>query len=525
MSRIKLAGRTHMAREAWPDRFGHWPFLLLIWLPLVVLFVRATLDLPEMALRGGRLFDWGREAWLLFKTLVYASSVAGTVCLIGFLTAAYVVGPGQRQIRRLTFLLSISLTIPSSVHALGWLKWLGLFRQLGVYGIASRGWVVSWLVQSMAMLPVGLLIIAGGALVQNREHFLAARLLGSDARFVGKILPGLLRPQLLAAGAIVWILTLNDYAIPSIFSVNTYAIEIFVEYSSSYNLARTILKSLPLVLLQTAVLTIILSLVPQVFLSGRLQDFSNLKVRFPRSLTMIASLGPLLAVLAAAVPLSVIVLSQEMWLDLSLTFGQSVTDYLTSLGISALAIAIGSPLALWTARWIHASGVSRMGLFLILGPVAIPSTLTGVALIHLFNQPWSNWIYSSLLLPVLAILGRFLPFAVLVILAWLQRLDRELIWAAQLLEPDDARTTRKILIPLLAPGIATGATLLFLLGLGELGATVLTVPPGFSTLTIRLYQYLHYGATDRVLGLSFLIILTIVLIWVPLLFWQRSRRS
>jgi iron(III) transport system permease protein len=196
----------------------------------------------------------------------------------------------------------------------------------------------------------------------------------------------LLRPQLLAAGAIVWILTLNDYAIPSIFSVNTYAIEIFVEYSSSYNLARTILKSLPLVLLQTAVLTIILSLVPQVFLSGRLQDFSGLKVRFPPFLDDDwCVLGPLLAVLAAAVPLSVIVLSQEMWLDLGLTFGQSVTDYLTSLGISALAIAIGSPLALWTARWIHASGVSRMGLFLILGPVAIPGTLTGVALIHLFQ--------------------------------------------------------------------------------------------------------------------------------------------
>ncbi|NCA98184.1 MAG: iron ABC transporter permease [Clostridia bacterium] len=514
-----------LSRAIWPERFGHWPFLLLIWLPLIVLFVRAAIGIPDLTSRGGRLFDWGREAWLLFKTLVYASCVAGTVCLIGFLTAAYVCGPGLRQVRRLTFLLLVSLTIPSSVHALGWLKWLGLFRQMGFSGINSRGWLVSWLVQSMAMLPVGLLIIAGGVLVQNREQFLAARLLGPDARFVGTILPGLLRPQLLTAGAIVWILTLNDYAIPSIFSVNTYAIEIFVEYSSSYSLTRTILKSLPLVLLQTAVLSVILGLVPQVFLSGRLQDFSGLNFRFPRFLTVLAGLGPAMAVLAAAVPLSVIFLSQEMWLELSLTLGQSVTDYLTSLCLSALAVVIGSPLALWMARWIHAGGVSRRGLFLLLGPVAIPGTLTGIALIHLFNQPWSNWIYNSLLLPVLAILGRFLPFVVLVILAWLKRLDRELIWAARLLEPDDAQTTRKILIPLLAPGIVTGAILLFLLGLGELGATVLTVPPGFSTLTIRLYNYLHYGATDRVLGLSFLLIVTIALIGVPLVIWQRSRRS
>jgi len=519
------SGPKRLPRASWPERFGHWPFLFVIWLPLVVLFIRAAAGFPDLALRGGRLFDWGREAWLLFKTLVYATSVAGTVCLIGFLTAAYVCGPGQRQVKSLAFLLLISLTIPTSVHALGWLKWLGLFRQLGLSGIASRGWLVSWLVQSMAMLPVGLLIIAGGVLVQNREQFLAARLLGSDARFVMKILPGLLRPQLVTAGAIVWILTLNDYAIPSIFSVNTYAIEVFVEYSSSYSLARTILKSLPLVLLQTAVLTVILGLVPQVFLSGRLQDFSGLNFHFPRPLTALAALGPFMAALAAAVPLSVIFLSQDMWLELGLTMSQSITDYLTSLGISALAIVIGSPLALWTARWIHAGGVSRMGLFLLLGPAAMPGTLTGIALIHLFNHPWTNWIYNSLLLPVLAILGRFLPFAVLIVLAWLKRLDRDLIWAARLLESDDACTTRKILLPLLAPGIALGAALLFLMGLGELGASVLTVPPGFSTLTIRLYNYLHYGATDRVLGLSFLIILTIALVWVPLVLWQRSRRS
>ena len=525
MNLLKKADNKSVSRTNWPERFGHWPFLFVIWLPLVVLFIRAALGIPDLADPDGRLFDYGREAWLLFKTLVYATSVAGTVCLAGFLTATYVCGPGQRQVRSLMFLLLISLAIPSSVHALGWLKWLGIFREIGFAGIASRGWLVSWLVQSMALLPVGVLIIAGGVLIQNREQFLAARLLGSDTRFVIKLLPGLVRPQILTAGAIVWILTLNDYAIPSIFSINTYAIEIFVEYSSSYSLTRTVLKSLPLVLLQTTVLAVVLGLVPQVFLTGRLRDFAGLNFSFPRHVTALSALGPFLALFAVAVPLSVIFLSQDMWRELGLTFEQSVMDYLTSLSICALAIVIGSPLAIWMARWIHARGVSRRALFLLLGPVAMPGTLTGVALIHLFNHVRTNWIYNSLLLPVLAILGRFLPFAVLVILAWLKRLDRELIWAAQLLEPDDARTTRRILLPLLAPGIATGALLMFLMGLGELGASVLTVPPGFSTLTIRLYNYLHYGATDRVLGLSFLIVLTITLSLVPLIFWPRSRQS
>lgn len=508
----------------WPERLWPWPFFLLIWLPLLGLAGRAGLGLADLVAAGGRLFDWRREAWLLAKTLAYATGVALAVCLSGFLVAVYVCGPGQRQVRRLVLLVLVALTIPSSVHALGWLKWLGQLRRYGFTSLATRGWLVSWLVQSMALLPVGVLIIAGGMLVLNREQFLAARLLDKDSRFVWRILPGLLRPQIWTAGAIVWILTLNDYAIPSIFSINTYAIEVFVEYSSSYSLARTLIKSLPLVLLQSAMLAAIIGQVPQVFLSGRLQDFSQLRFRFPAPLGVLAALGPLLVALQMLVPLSVILLSQDMWVELGPVIRQSLPDYLSSLTISALAILIGSPVALLMACHIQARPASRSALFWVLLPAAVPSTLTGIALIHVFNRPWLNGLYNSLLLPVLAILGRFLPLAVLVVLAWLKRLDRQLIWSARLLESSGQRNTRRILLPLLAPGIWSGAALVFLLGLGELGASVLTVPPGYSTLTIRLYNYLHYGATDRVLGLAFLIVLTIALVLVAALFLARRKQ-
>ena len=50
----------------------------------------------------------------------------------------------------------------------------------------------------------------------------------------------------------------------------------------------------------------------------------------------------------------------------------------------------------------------------------------------------------------------------------------------------------------------------FALTLGELGATLLVIPPGQSTLTLRLYNYLHYGASEEVAGLSLL--LTVLLV-------------
>jgi len=64
----------------------------------------------------------------------------------------------------------------------------------------------------------------------------------------------------------------------------------------------------------------------------------------------------------------------------------------------------------------------------------------------------------------------------------------------------------EIELPLLLPGIGAGAAVVFLLGLGELGATLLVVPPGSGTLALRIYNYLHYGASDSVAALALCLI-------------------
>jgi iron(III) transport system permease protein len=47
----------------------------------------------------------------------------------------------------------------------------------------------------------------------------------------------------------------------------------------------------------------------------------------------------------------------------------------------------------------------------------------------------------------------------------------------------------------------------FAVSTGELGATLIVAPPGYSTLTMRIYSYLHYGASESVAGLCFIMIL------------------
>jgi iron(III) transport system permease protein len=76
-----------------------------------------------------------------------------------------------------------------------------------------------------------------------------------------------------------------------------------------------------------------------------------------------------------------------------------------------------------------------------------------------------------------------------------------MIEAARVLEASRARIWLRVVLPLMAPGLAAAAAAVFALTAGELGATLIVTPPGRATLTLRIYNFLHYGASDMVGGL------------------------
>ncbi len=489
-----------------------WPFFLIGVMPVLLLLFRSLVD--WLAQENGRAFpfDLQRETLLLAKTIAYSGTVAMTVTAVGVLAAVFTCGSGKKIFQRYAWLLFMTLPVPACVHSLAWLRWNGVLNNTGWLVVSSRGWLMAWFVQSLALLPVAVLIIAGGVLAINKEQIFAAQLLGNDTRFLVSLLPRYLKPQILATLAIVFMLTINDYAIPSVFSVNVYALDIFVEYSSSLSVLRTILKSLPLTLIQAAVLLAILGLISEVFLSGRKQDANDVALTFPKSVQVISSLALILVLVQMLGLVSVILLDRNMWQELGSTLISTSADLATSLSISAITLILGIPVIYTTASWLNQTRFRKAGLFLVILPTVLPASLIGAAYINLFNHPATNWIYNSALMPGLAVLARFMPFGVLVTLAWIKRMDQNLVNAALLVEGREWRNALRIKLPMISAGLLIGSALIVLFGIGELGATILVLPPGMSTVTVRLYNYLHYGATEMVLGLSFMILAVIVIL-------------
>jgi len=138
-------------------------------------------------------------------------------------------------------------------------------------------------------------------------------------------------------------------------------------------------------------------------------------------------------------------------------------------------------------------------------PLALPSSLVGISLISAYTA-WLPMIYGTMAMPILAVVIRFVAISAIIIYAQSKRMDPLLFESAELFEKSSHQALLKVKIPLQRYGIAAAIAVLLAFSIGELGSTLLVVPPGSSTLTIRIFNYLHYGGSEEVAGLCLVIV-------------------
>jgi len=131
------------------------------------------------------------------------------------------------------------------------------------------------------------------------------------------------------------------------------------------------------------------------------------------------------------------------------------------------------------------------------------------------------------LMLVVAHVARFLPFGVYAVASRVRHIDPVLTEAASLPNVGWWRRFLWVRLPMFTPAIAVTLLVVFVLSLGELGASLLISPPGQATLPMRIYNLLHYGATDVVSALSLIMVLVAGLACAALLIvrqwlWART---
>ncbi len=143
-------------------------------------------------------------------------------------------------------------------------------------------------------------------------------------------------------------------------------------------------------------------------------------------------------------------------------------------------------------------------------PVVIPEIVLGIALLS---------IYSILNIPlgltsiILSHVTFSIPFVVITVRARLAGFDKSLEEACMDLGANRILTFRKVTLPLIMPGVLSGAMLAFSLSLDDVVISFFTCGPKSTTLPLKIFSMVKTGVTPEVDALSAVIMfITIIII-------------
>ena len=184
---------------------------------------------------------------------------------------------------------------------------------------------------------------------------------------------------------------------------------------------------------------------------------------------------------------------------------------LLSLQVASVAVLVTVPVALALA-WALARGRffgKALLEALVNLPLVLPPVVIGYALLITFGRagPLGRWLHDTLGLQfvftfrgaVVAASVMALPLVVRAMRQALEAVDSGLEAAARTLGASPARVFMTITLPLMAPGLLSGAVLGFAASLGEFGATITfvsNVPGETQTLPLAIYSALQQPGGD-----------------------------
>jgi spermidine/putrescine transport system permease protein len=185
-----------------------------------------------------------------------------------------------------------------------------------------------------------------------------------------------------------------------------------------------------------------------------------------------------------------------------------------TLGIAAAATVISSVLGTTAALALdrYRSRLQDTHYLLVYAPLVVPEILMGMSLLLFFVALGLRLGYLTI---VLSHVTFCVSYVAMVVLGRLQDFDWCLVEAAQDLGADTWTATRRVLLPLLAPGIAAGALLAFTLSVDDFVITFFVAGPGTTTLPLRIYSMIKHGSPPLINALSTLLLaVTVITVWL-----------
>ncbi len=154
---------------------------------------------------------------------------------------------------------------------------------------------------------------------------------------------------------------------------------------------------------------------------------------------------------------------------------------------------------------------------LIISPIIVPMIITAVAIYKLYSDLGFLGTIPGFVLGHTIIA---FPFVIIIISATLRGIDESLEQAAMSLGASRLMALRRVVFPMMLPGMVTAAVFAFLISFDELLIALFISTPTLSTLPKRLWEGIRIEINPTIAAVSTILVLLTVLALVGLLISQ-----
>ncbi|REB05209.1 iron ABC transporter permease [Sporosarcina sp. BI001-red] len=485
-------------KEAWTQRllqsvsgFRNKRRPVWLWLPVLLLVVLSCLPIFYIVMRASEV-GWEKAIGLIFRARVYellintvklAFTVTLVSVLIGVTTAWFVERtriPGRKM-------WNVVVTLPFAVPAfVSSYSWISIYSGFEGFGGAV-------LVLALSSYPLVHLPVAAALRGMDPALEEISRSLGySRMQTFFKVTLPHLRPALLGGAILIALHMLAEFGALAFLNYDTFTTAIFDQYNVAFNSASAAMLSLVLLVLCLVILGL------ELLIRGKAK-YASVGKGTPRKRELI-SLGwmaipaligfTVLAVLAVGVPLGTI----TYWLLTGTSAGFDFPEVFSSLfstlafgaGGSIVTILFAFPLVILAIRYrgLFSTLSDRLPYFIH----SLPGLVIGLAMVS-FAVRYAFPLYQTAPLLLIGYAVLFLPLAQSSIRGAMEQVPKQLEEVAGSLGKNPLTVFFKVTLPLVAPGVGAGLSLVFLEVMKELTATLLLRPTGVDTLAVKIWEH------------------------------------